>query len=180
MQPFKNLEGVHAVHIVFPGFTDFDTLSAPGHQVNEYRTDVVIAHSDPGIRTLLAAVLKKDGYCVFKVTDGIELLEWLADRLLDDKAPGMPDIIVAEINLPGRRGIDILADLRGSGLSTPFIFTVRPEDDAMTANARRLGSVAMFQTPFDIDDFRTSAFYFSPPRQALLPLQDKRCFSDGY
>lgn len=175
MLPSRKPEGVHDIQDIGhkppdpgPGsMRQHGLMEALGVAAHQYRSEVVIAHSDPGVRSLLAAVLKKDGYGVFRVADGIELLEWLADRLLEDETLGMPDIIVAEIDLPGRRGIDILADLRGSGWSTPFIFTAGPEDHAMVVNAERLGPVAVFEAPFEIDDFRTSAYCLASPDKQL-------------
>ena len=171
MQPARKQDKEIHVQKTGPELDGFEAqnLSHAGYQIvpsivaQAGLPEVVVAHSDPGVRSLLAAVLRKDGYRAFTVTDGIELLEWLADRLLDDDCPGMPDIVVAEIGLPGRRGVDILADLRYSGLSPPFIFTARPKDQDLIDNANRLGLASVFLAPFEIDDFRTSVFCYSSP-----------------
>jgi DNA-binding response OmpR family regulator len=115
---------------------------------------VVVAHSDPELLGRITTALSRDGYRVCSTPDGLDLLDWLADTMLESGR--RPGLIVAELSLPGRRGLDLLADLRFAGWSTPFILVARRGERDLAAHARRLGSAVVFESPFDIDDLRTA------------------------
>jgi len=131
---------------------------------------VLLAHPDLQFCCLLAATLQKDGFRVSTVNSGIEALEWLADSMLGFPERESPDLIVADLNLPGRKGIDLLADMRYADVTIPFILISDKNHKDAAACARKLRWAAVFDGPFDADDFRTAAFVLS------------RCYrkADGY
>ncbi|MDI1445971.1 response regulator [Polyangium sp. 6x1] len=116
---------------------------------------VVLAEDDVEVRLLLAQALRKDGHTVIEVESGTQLFEFL--RALAQGAPdeSHPDVIVSDIRMPGRSGIDVLASLREVGWRTPFVLTTAFGDAATHARARAAGAFAVFDKPFDVDDLRT-------------------------
>jgi len=119
---------------------------------------VLLAHSHLPLRDLLAATLRKDDFRVTAVDNGVEVLDWLADSILGYPERDSPDLIVVELELPGRKGIDLLADLRYAGVAVPFILISDRHHEAAVQCARNLRGTAVFDGPFDADDFRTAAF----------------------
>ncbi len=118
---------------------------------------VVLAHSNPKVRGSLAAAFRSMGYLVVEAVDGLKLVEWLADLLLTDADGLLPDLIVADGELPGRSGELLLADLRAAGWRTPFILTGVRATEAARCNGEGEGRVCLFAHRFESDDLLTAA-----------------------
>ena len=67
-------------------------------------TRVLVVDDDPNVVEVIAANLEAEGYGVEVASDGIEAWELLTTR--------PPDVVLLDWMLPGRSGIDLLADLR--------------------------------------------------------------------
>jgi CheY-like chemotaxis protein len=119
------------------------------------RARVLIGHHERVVRNRLAGALARDGHWVCAAEDGNALLEHIADALLSDGGL-RPDLLVVEIDLPGRRGVDLLADLRGVGWTTPFVLIAKPHHRELTAVVRRFNRAVVFEEPYEIDDLRTA------------------------
>ena len=117
---------------------------------------VLLGLSDGELRDELAVRLERDGHVVATAADGVELLERLADRVLEEPDRPWPDIVVADADLPGRAGIDLLADLRAVGWPTPFVLTARPGDPALVDAESRYDGLAIFEEPFEVPDILTA------------------------
>ena len=131
------------------------------------RGTVVISHSDPGLCARMASELSTDGYAVHTTKDGIQLLERLSEDMREAKAEE-PTLVIAEIDLPGRKGIDILADLRYAGWSVPFVLTTREHDSKLAKEAMKLGMVAVFEEPFEMEDLRTAVPFLMERKEYSL------------
>lgn len=71
--------------------------------------DVLVVDDDPDIRTLLALALQLEGHSTVTVHDGDAALGELRRRA----GEGEPlPIVVLDLQMPGRDGIDVLAELR--------------------------------------------------------------------
>ena len=71
---------------------------------------ILIVEDDPAIRLALEAGLTEDHYDVLLASDGI-------DGLKQAKNP-MVDLILLDIMLPGKDGMEICAELRKEGITT--------------------------------------------------------------
>ena len=129
------------------------------------RLRVFLAEDDPDLRRLLAMVLRADGYEVVESSDGSDLLDRLASTLLDDGPIGPldVDVIVADVCMPGCRGIDVLAGLRQASWRTPVILMTGYPDAKLRARARRLGATAFLSKPIDLDGLRATVESVAPP-----------------
>jgi DNA-binding response OmpR family regulator len=145
------------------------------------RARVLVGHQDRTLRNRLAGALARDGHWVRAVEDGNAVLECIADALLAESAPPRPDLLLVEIDLPGRRGVDLLADLRGVGWTTPFVLIARTRHRELIASVRRFENAVVFEEPYETDDLRTAVTLLlgnaatQPERQPSRPdVEDRR------
>ncbi len=98
---------------------------------------VLLAHADETRRGGLAWELGAQGCTVVEVEDGRELLDYL-----DEQGPWLPlprpDVIVAELDMPGCGGLEAACALRRSGDLTPIVFLIALHTPAAAVAAARL------------------------------------------
>ena len=129
------------------------------------RPRVLLAEDDDEMRSLLASALRKDGYDVRTCTNGINLLERVAPSFphggTEDYA-----LVVSDIRMPGLSGLEVLADLQGHRSAPPLILITAFGDEETHARAKRLGAVAVFDKPFQIDRLLAEAHRVVDPQEA--------------
>jgi DNA-binding NarL/FixJ family response regulator len=96
------------------------------------RATVLLADDHPVVAEGLAALLRDEFTLVGTVADGAGLLE-AARRLT-------PDVIVADVTMPGLTGLDALRRMRAEGLTVKVIFLTVHEDVRLAAQALRAGA----------------------------------------
>jgi DNA-binding response OmpR family regulator len=74
---------------------------------------ILVVDDDPSIRRSLNIALTKAGYEVFEAQDGEE-----ATRLWHDNGA---ELVIADIYMPRKSGLEIIAELRAHSPSTPVI-----------------------------------------------------------
>jgi two-component system alkaline phosphatase synthesis response regulator PhoP len=75
--------------------------------------NILVVEDDAGLRSTLSLRLGSAGYSVDTATDGIEAFE---------KATSQPfDLIILDLMLPVRNGLDVCRDIRRAGLATPIL-----------------------------------------------------------
>ena len=128
------------------------------------RPRVLLAEDDDDIRSVIAAILRWDGYEVVEASNGAELLERVGDLLLAAEKGDAPtaDLIVSDVRMPGFSGLTVLAGLREADDKTPFVLITAYADDDTLDKARRAGVDAVFRKPFDVDDLRTAVINMAP------------------
>ena len=95
-------------------------------------TRVLIADDHPLMLSGIEAVLRGTSYEVAaKVADGAAVLDMLASA--------RPDILVLDIKMPGRTGIDVLRILREANDPRPVVLLTADIDDRSLLEAVRLG-----------------------------------------
>lgn len=141
----------------------------------EQKSWIMVGHRDPLLRRGISGFLLREGHRVHASGDGLQMLEWIGDALLDAADQRPPDLIVMEIDLPGRRGIDLLSDLRAVGWDTPFILLARAGADQLVQKARHISSTIVFERPFELEDLYTAVGVLLdhrlPPRPARIPAE---------
>ncbi len=106
------------------------------------------------MRAFLRTTLHADGCSTVEAQDGQELLELLESSL--DGPELRPDVIVADVVMPGLSGLEALAALQHSRWNLPVILITVLTDDSLHVVARRLGAVGVLHKPFDPDDLLTA------------------------
>ena len=117
---------------------------------------VLLAEDDLEFRSLLAALLREDGYDVVEAEDGTELLNRLAEALASEQGLDCYDLVVSDIRMPGHDAFDIMSGLRRCRHDTPFILITAFGDAATHLRAQQLEAAALLDKPFDLDDLRAA------------------------
>ena len=122
---------------------------------------IVLAEDDDSMRRLVAAVLRRDGFEVLEIEDGVGLLERVGKSILGRSHAGSIQLIIADNRMPVLSGLDVLGRLRRADDATPFILITAFGDTATHSEAARLGASAVFDKPFDLDDLRLAVRHWT-------------------
>jgi len=102
---------------------------------------ILLVEDEQALRTTLSDRLRGEGYTVDTAVDGQEGF---------DKASNLPyDLIILDLMLPRRSGLDVCRDIRQAGMATPIlILTVRNETVDKVVGLR-LGADDYVTKPFE-------------------------------
>lgn len=108
------------------------------------RLRVALAEDDDEQRWALEQALVGEGFEVLSFEDGAELLDFF-----DVDGARAADVIIADLNMPGRSGLEGLERARARGLTAP-IFVVTGENSVeLRGRVAQLGNALYFQKPID-------------------------------
>ena len=108
---------------------------------------MLVVDDDAAIRKMLQWALEDEGFLVEVAADGPQALEALAHR--------RPSLMILDIGLPGLSGYEVADAVRAQvGADMPIV--VITADGRAAMKARRVGAVAYFHKPFDIDDLMSA------------------------
>ncbi|MEZ4272172.1 MAG: response regulator [Myxococcota bacterium] len=113
------------------------------------RLRVLLAEDDYDIRESLSRLLEADGYEVLALSNGVELLDYLASWILDERQGSPADVIVTDIRMPGFNGLSIVEGLRAKGWLQPVIVMSAFGDDEIRHRVSRMGKATFFAKPFN-------------------------------
>jgi two-component system response regulator AtoC len=110
---------------------------------------ILVAADDAEIRGYLEMALRCEGYGVEAVADGEEALNCFA--------MGMPiSAVLLDVMLPGRDGLQVLRELRGSGRSLPVIVISGAPSPGLVVEAMRIGASDFLGKPITHESLRRS------------------------
>jgi PAS domain S-box-containing protein len=78
---------------------------------------ILVAEDEPAVRAILARTLREYGYSVLEARDGSHALE------LVEQAPGPPDLVIADVVMPGLSGKALADALEARWAGIPVLFT---------------------------------------------------------
>lgn len=105
---------------------------------------IILVEDDEIGRFALAKYLRREG---FEVVEAVNGKDAVIEREIDDA-----DIMVTDILMPDRDGIELLADLRLKSSNLPVIAISgggRISSDEYLETAEALGAAKVFKKPFD-------------------------------
>ena len=105
---------------------------------------ISVVDDDASLRAATDNLLSSHGYLVRTFASAEEFLQ----------SPHLHGCacVVADVQMPGMSGVDLLDHMRAQGHNTPFIFiTAFPEDSARD-RARKAGAVGFLAKPFAAPD----------------------------
>jgi DNA-binding response OmpR family regulator len=137
-------------------------LSEKTHKKNSFT--ILLAEDDKEMRSLLALMLRKEGYQVCECMDGLSLLDMLSSFFLPAEEHENFDLIISDIRMPGVTGMEILMGANELDDFPPIILITAFGDKETHMQAERLGAVALFDKPFDIDEMLEKVRAILPPR----------------
>ncbi|RKH68521.1 response regulator [Corallococcus llansteffanensis] len=112
---------------------------------------ILVAEDDDAMRALLVRTLRRAGYVVVEVEDGFELGDYLAMMRGQGGTLAPLDLIVSDVRMPGRTGLEALERLRDQGVSCPVLLLSAFADEETHAEALRLGARQLLDKPVDLD-----------------------------
>ena len=104
---------------------------------------ILVVDDEPHIRTLLRATLVRAGYDVVEAASGREAT--------NARAIDKPDLILLDLGLPDRDGLELVALLRGDPSPRLIVVSAREETEQKVA-ALDLGADDYVTKPFDTDE----------------------------
>jgi CheY-like chemotaxis protein len=123
-------------------------------QRRKTRSNILIADDDPDLRRIVARVLRRDGFAVTELASGWALLGHLGSALVRPNHVLPPDLIIADVCMPGFSGIEVLAGLHRRPWSIPVVLITASDDSHVSSEALRYGASAFLKKPFQITELQ--------------------------
>ena len=103
---------------------------------------VLVIEDEPNIVEAIRFILMRDGWDVSTLSDG--------DRAEDTIRSCRPDVVILDVMLPGRSGLEILAALRADAAtrSLPILMLTAKGQGRDRAEAERIGASRFMSKPF--------------------------------
>jgi Response regulator containing CheY-like receiver, AAA-type ATPase, and DNA-binding domains len=118
---------------------------------------LLLAEDDGPFRFLLTSELRKDGYLIVAVSNGVDLIDILSDSLSPDGTFAPFDLVLSDLRMPGWPGLEALAKVGRNPGMPPFILFTAFGDEDTHKRALEIGAVTLLDKPFDIDYLRELA-----------------------
>lgn len=142
----------------------------PGWLPSAEPVRVLVAVADPPLLTSVSRRLRLSGFVVSEAASGADALERLSAGLLA-WPPWQFDILVADADLPGRGGMELLSSLHGEEWEIPVILITAGGDEELRDEARRLGAFTTLEKPFDLDELDRAVLELAWQTAARLTAQ---------
>ena len=104
---------------------------------------ILVVDDDRAMRELLASLFKERGFSVQEATSADAALEKVADTEFD--------VVLSDIRMPGRSGIDLVGELRRLRPSTPVVLMTAFGTISSAVDAMRAGAFDYITKPFEPD-----------------------------
>src|SRR5690554_5344714 len=105
---------------------------------------ILIADDDAATRDMLTDFLSEEGYSPVAVGNAAEMLAYYNEH--------NPDLVLMDIRLPDRSGLEILKDLKlGRNQQKPVVAMTAFGGSGVAIEAMRLGAYDYITKPFDLD-----------------------------
>lgn len=101
---------------------------------------LLVVDDEPDLREILGMMLEPIAAQVRVAPDGREALRLLESERID--------AVLSDINMPGMSGLELLAQARAGGFSTPFVMLTAFGDRENMREALRLGATDFLDKPF--------------------------------
>jgi DNA-binding NtrC family response regulator len=106
---------------------------------------VLVVDDEPGVQESLRMLLKDT--CEVATAGNV-------DAALQALAAAPPDLVLLDLVMPGRSGLDLLAELAERGVRTPVIVLTATKTVATAVEAMKLGAADYVTKPFEVDALR--------------------------
>jgi two-component system alkaline phosphatase synthesis response regulator PhoP len=105
---------------------------------------ILIVEDEPGLRMTLGDRLRREGYIVETAADGIAG---------GQRASGEPfDLIILDLMLPGKSGLDLCRDLRQRAILTPILMLTARTLTSDKVTGLKLGADDYLTKPFEMPE----------------------------
>jgi FixJ family two-component response regulator len=101
---------------------------------------ISVIDDDASVRVAIDNLLSSHGYRVHTFASAEESLQ--SARLNESSC------VVADVQMPGMSGVDLLSHMHAQGHATPFIFITAFPEESVRARALRAGAICFLAKPF--------------------------------
>ena len=108
---------------------------------------VLVVEDDSHMRAAVSQSLGLQGYPVLLAHDGYEALELLQHQ--------RAWLVIADVNMPGKGGLDLLRELRAAGNSVPVVIMTAYGSIDTAVEALKLGATDFLQKPFQLNQLQS-------------------------
>ena len=105
---------------------------------------ILIVDDEQTIRAFLKQVLRSEGYRCEEAGDASEALEKLRGDAIE--------LVLLDIKMPGRSGLDLLPEIRASFPDTAVVMATAMSDTSVAVHCMKLGAYDYIAKPFGLDD----------------------------
>jgi FixJ family two-component response regulator len=113
---------------------------ASGRPVLSTLSVISIIDDDASVRTATNNLLSSHGYLIQTFASADDFLQ--SDRLDDSSC------VIADVQMPGMSGLDLLTYMRAQGYTVPLIFITAFPDEGVRARALKAGAIGFLAKPF--------------------------------
>ena len=107
---------------------------------------VFLLDDDGLIVSVLSRALKKEGYEVYEETE--------TDDVIHKIKSWDPDLLLLDISMPGRDGMDILKEIKGREIPTQVVMLTADDTAETAVKAMKIGAVDYLTKPFNTDEVK--------------------------
>jgi two-component system response regulator AtoC len=115
---------------------------------NSLEDPIYIVDDDQGILESFDAMLGDD-YHLVMIDNGTEAIQKLGDQ--------NPSLLFLDIKIPGRNGLEVLANLREKGIDTRVVVVTALAQDHYQDTAEKYGVYKYLHKPLDVDEIQEIA-----------------------
>ena len=101
---------------------------------------ISIIDDDASVRTATNNLLSSHGYLIQTFVS--------ADDFLQSARLDSLSCVIADVQMPGMSGLDLLTHMRAQGYTVPLIFITAFPDDSARARALKAGAIGFLAKPF--------------------------------
>ncbi|MDR3190014.1 MAG: response regulator transcription factor [Lactobacillaceae bacterium] len=102
---------------------------------------ILVVDDEPALVTLLEYNLKKQGFTVLTASDGNSALETINNE--------QPDLVLLDVMLPGKSGVEVTSELRMNKNRVPVILVTALDDDVDKILGLEIGADDYITKPFN-------------------------------
>src|SRR5215472_6042104 len=105
---------------------------------------ILLVEDEKALRTTLSDRLRMEGYVVETASDGLEGVEMATNQPFD--------LIILDLMLPRRSGLDVCRDIRHAGMATPILMLTVRNETLDKVVGLRLGADDYMTKPFEASE----------------------------
>lgn len=113
--------------------------------MNKKKSHILIVEDDEGIRQIMQAKLFKEGFNVSVAANGLHALQIL-------RSGQKFDLIVSDLKMPGKSGLELLLEVRKLEIACPFVVLTAFADRSKIMAARAQGARDVLVKPIKHQD----------------------------
>ncbi|MFP6641895.1 MAG: sigma-54 dependent transcriptional regulator [Myxococcota bacterium] len=106
---------------------------------------VLVVDDEPAVRESLRMLLKQE--CRVETADSV-------DAALERVSAAAPDLILLDVVMPGRNGLELIPELRDLGIDCPVVVLTATNTVSVAVEAMKLGAADFVTKPFELDALR--------------------------